>query len=365
MVFFNYNHMTGSSFIFLLLSFLFLYENHVAKGNDACNDLNLMIKICKSQMKNKKSCFTDSLEQLNNQKKELISSKKDFSCLVPGVNGNSCDGLTCIVNNVDECRHVMRLKGCGMSVFTQIKYQTNQFHCKMLLPRDPSYSFESPIYLKESVTNILYFKMYSGVGTSPPIADAFLSSQFSFEILFPRTTETTFSTGIYYKSPLWNIRDKLSASTVTVAMHGNIENDGTDSCELTFANTTAANGGWFNKDNLISSFPTNVYQLKSLNYAFFSIIGEQGIVIRQFCTLQHGMCPGDIGAMAVINKEDDCSWGNSRQPLPRFKCAAAWYPDSPITPNEPNMNTRGRFMKELEITGKLLKPINILYVGRE
>jgi hypothetical protein len=371
MMFFNYR-MTGGAFILLLISFIFFNEIRVnaseGNANDACSDFNLMRRKCKSQMKPsaQKSCFSDLLTQSNSQKEELISLRKPISCPVSGEKGNLCAGLTCIVDNVHECRQVMRNNGCGVAVYTQDNNQINQFHCTMLSARNSSLSHESPIYLKESVTNILYFKKYSGVGASPTVADAFLTSPFSQEILFPRTTATYFSTGNYYKSPLWNIRDKLGASTVTVAMHGNMQNDFSDSCELTFANTKAANGEWFNKDNLISSFPVNVNQLKSLVYNIFSIVGVlDNLAFRQFLTIQYNGCPGDIGAMSVVNKDDICPWGNSPQPLPRFRCAAAWYPDSPITPNEPNINSRGRFMKEIEITGKLLRPINILYVGLE
>jgi hypothetical protein len=292
------------------------------------------------------------------------ANKKPLSCSSPGNPANPCDGLTCTVNDVGECEQIMKDKSCGVAVYTPVKNQTDLYQCKMVLKRDQSLPADSSIHFKPNVEQILYFKMYSGVPGGPDAADAFLTAPTSSEIRFPRTKATSFSTGKYYKSSLWNIRDQLGASTVTVAMFGNLGNDGSDSCELTFANTKSANGGWFNKDNLIASFPANVFQLKSLNPHGFSINGvKDSSVNRQFYFMQHGGCPMDIGPISVIGRQDPCSWGNSPLPLPRFICAAAWNPDAPQTPNEPNMNSRGRFMKELEVTGRLFRPINILYVG--
>jgi hypothetical protein len=287
-----------------------------------------------------------------------VVTKKPITCPVKGNPSNPCDGQTCLVNDVDECKQVMKQNGCGVATYSQ---QGDQLQCKMLLQRSSSLPADSQIHLKANVNEILYFKMYSGVGASPTPADAFISSGFSNEIRFPRTKSTSFSTGIYYKSPLWNIRNQLGATSVSVAMHGNMGGGGQDACSLTFANTNGGNGEWFNKNNMIHSFPSNVDHLKRLGYSFFTLSGwRAGGINRQFYAMQHGGCPGDVGPMTVIAQQDPCSWGNSGQALPRFICSAT---DHSQANNEPNINHRGRWMRELEVTGKLSKPMNILYAG--
>jgi hypothetical protein len=294
----------------------------------------------------------------------IEESSRPISCPQKGHPSNPCDGLTCLVNDADECRQVMRNNNCGVAFYKAGKNQSDQFECKMVFGRDPSIAADSHIHFKANVNNILFFKMYSGVRGGQEPANAFLSGSDSVEILFPRTKSSTFSSGNYYKSPLWNIREKLGISTVTVAMHGNLGEDGADTCELTFAHANAANGQWFSNNNLVGSYPFPMHQMKGNGYSFFDIKGWNSADIgRQFYVMYHGGCPGDVGPMAVIVKQDPCSWGNTALPLPRFMCAASWLPINPFTGMQPNMNTHGRFMRELEVTGRLLKPVHVLYAG--